>query len=314
VSIRALAATLALTLGGSTLFAAPLPCTSISEYRTILEHISAVTKSAPTEIDELIADVPIECEFGVKGKEFTFSNTEIHSGLFSIKTSSTEDRPAKIESLQTNVALRLKALDSYTAEIDPTAKPKLEKIFTRGEFKRVGKQSIEAIFRERMMALLVALFSYLTSNPEQAALFAEVFVWSVVGLVVLFILWRFYRWASTAEPAPRHREILPFSPSAKHWRRWMDEARTALAAGELREAVHSSYWAAISHLESSGSWTPDKARTPREYLGLIARSNPARPSLVEISRVFEIVWYGERIPALAECEEFLARVEQIACR
>jgi hypothetical protein len=138
-------------------------------------------------------------------------------------------------------------------------------------------------------------------------------VWSVIALVAAFLLWKFYRWATTAKPLDMPREIIPFSPSAKRWQQWMNEARAAFAAGQFREAVHSSYWAAISHLESSGAWTPDKARTPREYLRLISRTSPARPLLTDISRVFEIVWYGERTPIRSECEDFLARVEQIAC-
>jgi hypothetical protein len=94
----------------------------------------------------------------------------------------------------------------------------------------------------------------------------------------------------------------------------MNEAQVALASGEFRDAVHLSYWAAISSLERSGAWAPDKARTPREYLRLIAPSSPARPLLDEISRVFEVVWYGQSVPSQAECKEFLSRVEKIACR
>jgi hypothetical protein len=107
---------------------------------------------------------------------------------------------------------------------------------------------------------------------------------------------------------------MPFAPPAKSWHSLLAEARAAATRGDLREAVHAGYWAAISHLESSGVWRPDRARTPREYLRLIAQTDPARPLLTDITRDFEVVWYGNRTPGFSEWESFLAKVERIGCR
>jgi hypothetical protein len=225
-----------------------------------------------------------------------------------------DDRKEDVDELKKDVERHSKALEGYERAVDPTAGPKLKQIFTRKEFKRVGSQDTDAILREQIMKLMIALFSLIAKNPDQAAWFAKVFTWSMIALISAFVLWKLYRWLTSASPSYAAREIIPFSPSHKSWQEWMREARAALANGELREAVHSSYWAAISHLESAGAWKPDKARTPREYLRLISAQNPARPLLAEISRTFEVVWYGERVPAKEDCEAFLARVEQIACR
>lgn len=315
MSIRTLAIILAVTLGGSLAFAVPqLPCSSVPEYRALLQHVTHASQTPALDVDELIAQVPVECKLEVGGKQFQFSTIHIHAQLFAIKTAEGEGRTAKIHGLQEGLTRQVKALDGYTSHVDPTAQPKLNQIFTRGEFKRVGKQNADAIIREKLFGLLIALFAFIAKNPTQAALFAEVFAWSVAGMVALLIIWKLYRWATQEHLVRGPRKIMPFSPSSKTWQQWMKEARAALANGEFREAVHSSYWAAISSLESSGAWTPDKARTPREYLQLIAGSDPARTLLAEISQVFEVVWYGKRIPARAECEEFLAQVEQIACR
>jgi len=314
VPIRKLAIVLVLILGGSLTFAVPLPCGSVSEYRALLLYVTSASQTPAVDVEDLIAQVPIECKFDADGKQFQFSTTQIHAQLFAVKTAEEQDRPARIQALRETLARRVKALDGYANHVDPTAKPKLSQIFTRTEFKRVGKQNAEAMFREKLFELLIALFSFIAKNPAQAAMFAEVFIWSVVGLVALVIIWKLYRWATQEHRVREPRNIMPFAPSSKTWQQWMKEARTALANGELREAVHSSYWAAISSLESSGAWTPDKARTPREYLRLIKGSDPARPLLADISRVFEVVWYGKRIPARGECEQFLAQAEQIACR
>jgi hypothetical protein len=315
VSIRMLVTILAVTLGGSLAFAVPqLPCSSVSEYRALLQHLAHASQTPALDVDEVIAQVPVECKLDVGGKQFQFSTIHIHAQLFAIKTADQEDRTAKIQGLQEGLTRQVKALDGYTNHGDPTTQPKLNQIFARSEFKRVGKQNADAIIRERLIGLLITLFAFIAKNPTQAALFAEVFAASVVGMVALLIVWKLYRWATREHLVLGPRKIMSFAPSSKTWQQWMKEARAALANEEFREAVHSSYWAAISSLESSGAWMPDKARTPREYLQLIARSDPARALLADISPVFEVAWYGKRIPARAECEEFLARVEQIACR
>ena len=316
MSLRKLATILIVALGGATAFAAPvLPCTSVAEYRTLLDHINKVSDSDNADFNELLIETPSECRFEVSGKPFRVSMSQVQSEISAVVTAKEDDdREDDVEDLKKDVERHSKALDAYERSIDPTAGPKLKQIFTRKEFRRVGAQDTDAIVREQMMKLMIALFSLIAKNPEQAAWFAKIFTWSMIALISAFVLWKLYRWVMAPSPIEVPRDIIPFAPSHKSWHEWMRDARAALANGELREAVHSSYWAAISHLESSGAWTPDKARTPREYLRLISMSNPARPLLAEISRTFEVVWYGERIPAKEDCEAFLARVEQIACR
>jgi hypothetical protein len=58
--------------------------------------------------------------------------------------------------------------------------------------------------------------------------------------------------------------------------------------------MHSVYWAAISRLESKRLWPADRARTPREYLALVAPDDPRRAGLATLTRSFERTWYGGR--------------------
>lgn len=302
-------------MGSSLAFAAPLlPCGSFVEYRALLLHVGEEAKSPAVDIDQLIASVPLTCRFDADSKHFQVSNSQLQTELLKVKTADTKDRADDLRELQESLELRLKSLDGYAVGVDSTAKPKLQHIFEQREFRSVGSQDAKAMIREEILKLLLALFSLIAANTQQALLFAEIFMWTVIGLAVLFILWKLYGWLTRERPLERTREIIPFAPSSKSWQHWMKEARAALAIGDLREAVHSSYWAAISHLESSGAWIPDRARTPREYLRLISKSDSARPLLVDISRVFEVVWYGNRAPSQTDCEAFLAKVEQIACR
>jgi hypothetical protein len=74
----------------------------------------------------------------------------------------------------------------------------------------------------------------------------------------------------------------------------MEDARRAAAAGSWREAIHLVYWAAISRLESKRLWPADRARTPREYLALVAAEDPRKGSLAHLTQTFERFWYGGR--------------------
>src|SRR3569833_2828660 len=86
----------------------------------------------------------------------------------------------------------------------------------------------------------------------------------------------------------------PGAPSARDWQLWMEDARRAAAAGSWREAIHFVYWAAISRLESRRLWPADRARTPREYLALVAQEDPRKSGLSQLTNTFERYWYGGR--------------------
>ena len=68
----------------------------------------------------------------------------------------------------------------------------------------------------------------------------------------------------------------------------------AAARGDWREAIHFLYWAAISRLEARRMWPTDRARTPREYLALVAADDARKPGLGALTREFELTWYGGR--------------------
>jgi len=53
----------------------------------------------------------------------------------------------------------------------------------------------------------------------------------------------------------------------------------------------------ISRLESKRLWPADRARTPREYLALVAADDPRQPRLATLTGSFERVWYGGRAAA-----------------
>lgn len=123
----------------------------------------------------------------------------------------------------------------------------------------------------------------------------------VWGLLQLERRWRLRLTPETGPPAPG-------AASARDWQLWLEDARRAAAAAQFREAVHFVYWAAISRLESRRLWPADRARTPREYLALVAPEDPRKTGLATLTGSFERIWYGGR-PA---CESDYLQADELA--
>jgi hypothetical protein len=100
----------------------------------------------------------------------------------------------------------------------------------------------------------------------------------------------------------------PGAASARDWQLWLKDARNCASGGQWREAVHFVYWAAISRLESKRLWPADRARTPREYLALVAAEDPRRAGLATLTGSFERTWYGGR----AAAESDYLKAEELA--
>ena len=104
-------------------------------------------------------------------------------------------------------------------------------------------------------------------------------------------------------------EATPPSWSGREATGWARLAEQYGADAAWRDAVHCLYWAAIVSLEERRAWRPDPARTPREYLRLLAPASAAQTALREITRIFERLWYGH---AEATGEDFAAAKTALA--
>ena len=91
--------------------------------------------------------------------------------------------------------------------------------------------------------------------------------------------------------------------SSRDWQLWLQDAHNAAKQGDWRDAIHLIYWASISRLEGIGLWPADRARTPREYLSLLAAESKHRPDLTALTRSFERTWYAGRTAAEADFQQ-----------
>jgi hypothetical protein len=61
-------------------------------------------------------------------------------------------------------------------------------------------------------------------------------------------------------------------------------------------------------------WRPDQARTPREYLRLLAADSQHRGTLTRLTRRLEVTWYGREIAGPETFAETVANLEELGCR
>ena len=132
-----------------------------------------------------------------------------------------------------------------------------------------------------------------------------------VLLVCIALVWFLIRLEKQSRFAPTSLAPGAGAASARDWQLWLQDARQAADRSAWRDAIHLLYWASISRLESSGLWPADRARTPREYLALLARENPQHPGLEVLTRSFERTWYAARPASEADFQQAEQLVSQL---
>jgi hypothetical protein len=172
----------------------------------------------------------------------------------------------------------------------------MKEVLAGREFRDIKQPTEKDTALERLGNWLNRLFANMDKMRARSAWVGRALIWGflgaigvglAIGLIRVERRWRVRLVPLSDRPAPD-------AASARDWQLWMGDARKAAAAGLWREAIHFLYWAAISRMESKRLWPADRARTPREYLALVAAEDSRRESLATLTRSFERTWYGGR--------------------
>jgi hypothetical protein len=164
------------------------------------------------------------------------------------------------------------------------------------DFRDLQQPTVRDSMLEKVGGWLNHLLESATRLRARSAWIGRLVVWGFLLGVSVALVWALLqlerRWR--VRLVPESRAPAPGAPSARNWQLWLEDARRAAASGMWREAIHLVYWAAIARLESRRLWPADRARTPREYLALIAPEDPRRAGLAALTGSFERTWYGGR--------------------
>jgi hypothetical protein len=186
----------------------------------------------------------------------------------------------------------------------------MKQVLAGRDFRNLEPAIARDSFWEKIGEWLNRFWASAGKLTDRAAWVGRLIVWGFIVAVCVGLVWGLMqlerRWRIRLVPdsdAPS-----PGAASARDWQLWLKDARSSAAGGQWREAVHFVYWAAISRLESKRLWPADRARTPREYLALVAAEDPRRAGLATLTGSFERTWYGGR----AAAESDYLKAEELA--
>jgi hypothetical protein len=294
---------------------------SLSEYKAALDSWITFYETDKTVACCLAPDNGMPRRITVKdgSSEFRVPLPELHP--FTVDDDMTVEKAGKLN--REHILERLRSLranvEAYeapaTTASSTEARTKALEVLASSEYRHVRLPGIKESFRDRAIKWIVEKLSSIFNRSPDFNFISRLFVWSIIGLAVVVaavFIWKFLqreendlRWQLGSAPAP---------VSAKAWTVWLQEARLAASQGDWRQATRLAYWSAISALESRGTWKPDVARTPREYLSLVRPEQPHRRTLLTLTRDFERIWYAQQPATQADFDKTLAHLEELGCR
>ncbi len=283
------------------------------EYRTELDRLLSVTQqldSSDGPTPQPLRDLPQSWRVRTDQHEFDVSTEGLQR---EIRRYEKEKNLASATAIRAWVQSLRHDLDGFEEPpVDVSAsRAELTSILSRPEFRDVQGPTWVDRFKQRLLALILHLMQRLFRSSSIPTI-GRFFVYGLMGLAVLALGYFAYRtiWRGNEIEGVVLKDI-PIS--AKEWTIWLAEARAAAVRGEWREAIHLAYWAGISFLERQGTWKPDRARTPREYLRLLSSASEHRETLTALTRMFELAWYAKRDAGEETFSETLKELGKLGC-
>jgi hypothetical protein len=172
------------------------------------------------------------------------------------------------------------------------ARRKADSVLRHHEFVTVKEQSVWDKLIARFLLWLDGLFANVAKFGKRSPWIGPLLEWGLIGLAAVgLLLWamRAFQRQRLAMRAEARRQVESWEEASRNWRSMAEEQA---ARQEWREAVHSIYWASIVMLEGRRFWSPNRSRTPREYLALLESGSQRWGLLRQQTRGFERIWYG----------------------
>jgi hypothetical protein len=286
---------------------------TLTQYiQTLDDALATVHKLSddPQGAAHLVQTLPAAWHVEVDGRTFDIPTSSIRRDLGAWQAKpTTASLELIVQHLET---LRYQAVAYQDSVLNVASQRSLlNSILARGEFSNVRGQSWLDRLKQRFYDLLWRLLGKLVSSSS-IPMIGDILVYGLIVVAVLAVAYWMYR---SLRDGARLETIMPVNVpvSAKEWPIWMAEARSAAARGEWRDAIHLAYWGGISYLEAQGSWRPDRARTPREYLRLLPATSEHQPALRALTMRLEGVWYGMQVAGADGFEKTLAELERLGC-
>jgi hypothetical protein len=281
------------------------------------------TNVSTEQISAVRASLPVSWEIDSPERHYSIPSRP----LASILRSAESDRAARAENLDaarnwlSDLSQQIENYSARQKTQDSAARGTAQQILARREFGGIGAPNPRDLLRRKINELIRRLFIWLFGGLGRHPIATETFFWLIVAAVVGWLAMMLFRfWAGRAKL--ESIEKISTVASRRPWQEWIRAAREAAARGDFREAVHSTYWAGVSRLETLGALAPDPSRTPRESLrvlgdpaaNVIHATTQQRESLAALTACLERVWYGRRAAGPTDFQDCLRQAEELGCR
>jgi len=286
---------------------------TVSEYIAELDDLASTARQLahPEDVRKLLNNIPPVWRIQTPQQTFEVRSEWLREDLIDWQR-----KPSR--EIQDRIFAQLQTLRSEAASFQDSPKDVSQKrvllngILAGREFQDIHGPTWLDRFKQRVVELLIKLLGRVFKSSAIPTI-GNVVVYGLMALALLAVAYWMYR---TIRNNAGVEAIVPLSlsVSSKGWKVWMKEARLAAEGGNWRDAIHLGYWCGISFLEAQELWRPDTARTPREYLRLLPSASEHRKTLGNLTRTFELVWYGTQEADENAFSETLAQLEKLGCQ
>jgi Domain of unknown function (DUF4129) len=315
---------LAIFFGRAAATSAQSPVSSSPQTLTVEQYIAELDRCAavlddstvsPTAVRELRASLPSSWTVTTEGGRYTIGTQWLSGDLAEIERNPGAHTPALTEARQ--------KLQLYRADVQALAnsidsqrrlaqsRSRINAILSTREFRGQQGPTWFDVLRRRVSDWIDRQLERIF-GPIRRKNIGNLIAWVAIGLAGALLLF----WTLRFLMRPGHNAEMHLSgatPMGADWRRWLREAREAAGRGDFRAAVHAAYWTAIVRMEETKSLPEDRARTPRESLKLLGSDNSAYAPLAQLTRRFELVWYGYRAATAADWDDAAEQLETLGC-
>lgn len=291
---------------------------TLAQYIAELNHCSAVLNRSPVDseaVRDLRATLPANWSVSTGDAHYAIGTEWLSGPLTTIENDPGNKNAAIVQARQRLEAYRREARDladsMESQQLPSQSRNRLNAILSAREFQGQQAPTWFDLWKQRVRDWINRQFERIFGKVRGRVI-GNFVAWTIVILVGLLLLFWTLRFLMRAGQRSE-MDLSGATPIGRDWRRWLREAWEAAGSGDYRTAIHAAYWAAIVRMEEMKSLPEDRSRTPRESLRLIDRGSATYAPLSQLTRRFELVWYGYRAATAEDWNDAAQQLENLGC-